>query len=130
MGPIPEDLIVLLLFGAFVLVQILRRRRRSKARRAKVEPVAATPVDLHTQAVPDPVAAAETSVQLPWTPTLVEGPRQRVVARAPSEHAPVRPPPRRFSRRALMGDRRSLQDAFVAVAVLGPCRAHRPHDME
>jgi hypothetical protein len=126
MGPVPEDLIVFLLFGAFVLVQILRSRRRSKARRAKVEPVVATPAEMQTQTEPQ----AETPVSSQWTPTLVEGPRQRAAAQPPSEPAPVRPPTRRFSRRALMGDRRSLQDAIVVATILGPCRAKRPHDME
>jgi hypothetical protein len=126
MSPVPEDLIVFLLFGAFVLVQILRSRRRSKARRAKIEPVAAPEAEMQTQVEPE----AQTPVQSPWTPTLVEGPRQRAAAQAPSEQAPVRPSTRRFSRSALMGDRRSLQDAIVVATILGPCRAKRPHDME
>jgi len=126
MGPIPEDLIVFLLFGAFVLVQIVRNWRRSKARRAKVEPIA-TPAA-------DPVTQAETQVespdQLPWTPTLVEGPRPKPAARASYGPDPARPQTRRFSRQALMGDRRSLQEAIVVATILGPCRAQRPRDME
>mgnify|MGYP006171208213 CR=1 FL=1 len=46
MGPIPEDLIVFLIFGLFVLVQIVRAQRRKKARRAAVPPTA--PVELST----------------------------------------------------------------------------------
>jgi hypothetical protein len=35
---------------------------------------------------------------------------------------------RRFSRRALFGDRRRTQDAVVAATILGPCRAFEPYD--
>ncbi len=128
MGPIPEDLIVFLLFGAFVLVQILRRFRRDQARRTKVEPVAATPAEMQTQAEPE--AEPETPVQTPWTPTLAEGPRQRAPVQARPVQAPAQRATRRFSRRTLMGDRRSLQDAIVVATILGPCQARRPHDTE
>jgi hypothetical protein len=123
MGPIPEDLIVFLLFGAFVLVQILRNWRRSK-RRAQVRPVATVPAETHTP------AEAEVPRPLPWSPTLVEGPRQKPAAAARHAQASQRPQTRRFSRRTLMGDRRSLQDAIVVATILGPCRARRPRDME
>jgi hypothetical protein len=124
MGPIPEDLIVFLLFGAFVLVQILRNWRRSK-RRAPVEPATTVPTEAQAE------AEAGAPVPLPWTPTLVEGPRQKSAAAA--RHPPASQLPqasRRFSRRTLMGDRRSLQDAIVVATILGPCRAQRPRDME
>jgi hypothetical protein len=37
---------------------------------------------------------------------------------------------RRFSRRSLMGSRCAVQDAIVVAAILGPCRAYRPHDID
>jgi hypothetical protein len=36
----------------------------------------------------------------------------------------------RFSRAALMGDRRAVQDAVVIAAVLRPCHAHQPYGTE
>jgi hypothetical protein len=126
MIPIPEDLIVFLLFGAFVLVQILRNWRRNQARRATVEPIATPPAD----PVPQAETAAEAPGQLPWSPTLAEGPRPKPAAPASPGQAPLQPQTRRFSRRALMGDRRALQDAIVVATILGPCRAQRPRDME
>jgi hypothetical protein len=124
MGPIPEDLIVFLLFGAFVLLQILRNWRRSKARRGKGEPAATDPAEMEMP------AEAEAPVQLPWTPTLVEGPRPKPAAQSRHAQMPARPQTRRFSRSTLIGDRRSLQDGFVVATILGPCRALRPREME
>ncbi len=123
MGPIPEDLIAFLLFGAFVLVQMLRNWRRSR-RRVPVEPAATVPTETQTP------AEAEALVPLPWTPTVVEGPRQKPPAAARPVLSSQRAQARRFSRRTLMGDRRSLQDAIVVATILGPCRAQRPRDME
>ena len=126
MGPIPEDLIVVLLFAAFVLVQILRGRRRSKARRTQAKPVAATPADIETPSETE----AETPVQSPWAPAQVEGPQPKPAVHARQVLLAARPQARRFSRRSLMGNRRSLQEAIVVATILGPCLAHRPHDPE
>ena len=123
MGRIPEDLIAFLLFGAFVLVQMLRNWRRSR-RRVPVEPAATVPTETQTP------AEAEALVPLPWTPTVVEGPRQKPPAAARPVLSSQRAQARRFARRTLMGDRRSLQDAIVVATILGPCRAQRPRDME
>jgi len=126
MGPIPEDLIVFLLFAIFVLVQILRNRRRSKARRAKVEPVAATAVDIESPSETE----TPTPAQIPWAPAQVEGPRPKPAVQAGEVLLPARRQARRFSRRMLLGDRRSQQDAIVIATILGPCLAQRPRDME
>lgn len=122
MGPIPEDLIVFLLFGLFVLAQIVRARRRRKARRAGAPPVVAT----EAEAVP----ADPTPVFLPWAAPVAEGPRPKPAARVRHLPAAALPDARRFSRRRLLGDRRSLQDAIVIATVLGPCLAQRPRDTE
>jgi len=37
---------------------------------------------------------------------------------------------RRFSRAALMGDRRAVQDAVVLATILRPCHAHKPHGVD
>jgi len=127
MGPIPEDLIAFALFAAFLLLQVVRSLRRNKAQRTTGEPVATEPVDdMYTQ----PEAEAETPAPLSWTPTLVEGPRPKVPAPAQHAQAPARPQARRFSRRRLMGDRRSLQDAIIVATILGPCLARQPRNTE
>jgi hypothetical protein len=36
---------------------------------------------------------------------------------------------RRFSRGALMGSRREMQNAVVIATILGPCRTFEPHDL-
>ena len=51
-------------------------------------------------------------------------PRRSVAPQAPG----MRRAPKRFSREALFGDRRRTQDAVVAAAILGPCRASAPYD--
>ena len=123
MGPIPEDLIVFLIFSLFVLIQIVRARRRTKARRA--QPVVVAPAEIDQQ--PDTAMPAE---PVPWTPELVEGPRTTPPRGVPSVPVPTRPDAGRLSRRRLMGDRRSLQDAIVIATILGPCLAQRPRDTE
>jgi hypothetical protein len=40
------------------------------------------------------------------------------------------PRQRRFSRSALMGGRREVQNAVVIATILGPCRAFEPHDIQ
>jgi hypothetical protein len=129
MGGLPEDLIVFLLFAAFVLVQILRNWRRGKRRRPQADPVATGPVEIDSlQAEPEPVAA--TPEPQPWVPTLAEGPRPRPLAASVAAHAPAGSPSQRFSRSRLLGDRHALHDAIVVATILGPCRARRPHEME
>jgi len=122
MGPVPEDLIVFLFFGLFVLIQIVRTQRRKKAKRTGALPPA--PLDVEAEAV-DPAPQP-----MPWTPPVVELPQPRPAARA--QPAPMAAPRdrSRFSRRRLMGDRRSLQNAIVIATVLGPCLAQRPRDTE
>jgi len=122
MGPIPEDLIVFLIFGLFVLVQIVRAQRRKKARRAAVPPAA--PVE--AQAETDDT----TPLPMPWIAEPVEPSRPQPPARARHLPTAAAPDGQRFSRRRLLGDRRSLQDAIVVATVLGPCLAQRPRDRE
>jgi hypothetical protein len=123
MGPIPEDLIVFLLFGLFVLIQIVRARQRKKERRA--QPVVVAPAEIDDE----PVAAVPVP-PMRWTPAVIEGPRATPPRVPRAGPAPTRLDARRFSRRRLMVDRRSLQDAIVIATILGPCLAQRPRDTE
>jgi hypothetical protein len=126
-SPIAEDLIVFVLFAAFVLLQVLRSRRHKEARRAPGPTAATGPADTPSQAEAEAEWDSVTPVPPAWTPAPVEGPRPKPTPRALQAHE--RPRTRRFSRRTLMGDRRSLQDAIVVATILGPCRARRPRDI-
>lgn len=129
MTGVPEELLFLLIFGVVWLAQFLRRQRRRQAPAAADEESAA-------EAEVD-VAADVPSVNAPrrpaFTPNLVEGPRRAPPPRARpalASASPAQPTAHRYSRIALMGDRRALQNAVVAAAILQPCRAHRPHGMD
>ena len=124
MRGVPGELIFLLIVGFFLLAQFLRRRPRRET---------ATAVDAErvTEAI---MAANDQSLTAPHSPTLlpnrVEGPRRApapVERSVPALVAPLGPTPHRYSRSALMGNRRAVQNAFVVAAILQPCRARRPH---
>ena len=67
---------------------------------------------------------------MPWTPPVAELPQPRPAVRARPVPMAASRDRGRFSRRRLMGDRRSLQDAIVIATVLGPCLALRPRDRD
>ena len=83
---------------------------------APQEPASASPWEWVLPAVP----AAGTVV--PARSTALERRTERREARAMRGR-------QRFSRRALLGNRRKLQDAVVIAAIVGPCRAVDPHDI-
>jgi len=130
MGGIPEELIFILIFTVVWPLQFLRRHRRRKAPPARaaerdaegeveVEVEVEAPAEARPRAAPQPPA---------FTPNLAEGPR-----RAPAQldraapPSPVRQTARRYSRSALMGDRRAVQDAIVVATILQPGRPRRPY---
>jgi hypothetical protein len=130
MGGFPEELVFILIFAVVWLLQFLRQRRqqappapedvRDADAEVKVE------VELPAQARPSPAPRPQT-----FTPNLTEGPRRALAQHdraAPASHA--RQTARRYSRSALMGDRRAVQDAIVVATILQPCRAHRPYGAE
>ncbi len=51
-------------------------------------------------------------------------------ARTATKAQPSRQAPSRYSRAALMPNRRAVRQAFVINAILQPCHAHRPPDAE
>lgn len=124
----PQEWVIALIFGAVLLVQFLYKQLRKKAAARQAQAQSgienqATPVS--RKASPTPMqadtAVALNPVAAPWAaPTAV-------AARALPLAWPRR---RRFSRPGLMPDRRAVQDAIVIAAILRPCHAHRPHDVE
>lgn len=114
MEGISIELLLLLLFGAFMVLNAVMQRavKRRQALEAPPEPLE------------DEQAWEEAHEQEDFaTPT-------RVAARvtAPAAAAAAAPAARRFSRPALFGDRRAVQDAFVVATILGRCRADEPHE--
>ena len=137
MRGVPEELVFLLIFGFVWLVQFLRRQRRRPAPpAADAERKAEAEADARAEAAAAAWAEAQTgpAPRAPaFTPNLAEGPRRAPVRRdrpAPTPASSERQTARRYSRSALMGDRRAVQDAVVVAAILQPCRARRPYGAE
>jgi hypothetical protein len=121
MNPFPEEIIFVLIFGAVLLFQALRARWRRQHGRTSGEREPASDEEVETETVPPPA---------PRTPVLAEGPRRAATPKTRKPPAPAPQPLRRFSRRSLMGNRRAVQDAVVIAAILRPCHAKRPHEVE
>ena len=128
MGPIPEDLIPFLIFGLFVLIQIVRAQRRRKARRSAAGGVLAPPTQPLEQPLTDAEPAAEAPMAPVLMPTVAEGPRPKPPERLPQAPAAARSNVKHSVRRRLLDDRHALQEAIVVATVLGPCLAQRPRD--
>lgn len=131
MGGFPEELVFMLIFAVVWLLQFLRGRRRRQAPPApedgrdadfEVEVEVEVPVPAPPRPAPRPPA---------FTPNLAEGPRRAQARPDPAAPAsPARQTARRYSRAALMGDRRAVQDAIVVATILQPCRARQPYGSE
>ena len=131
MDSFPTELIYVLIFGAILLFQYLMKRfgpqqqpdeAPQEAPLAQEKPVAQEEFlpDIwgRASAVPavSPLAAASDirfgRSEAPGATVTLPGRRSR-----------------RFSRRALMGNRREVQNAIVIATILGPCRAYEAHDI-
>lgn len=119
MRGLPIELLLLVLFGAFALFNILMQRaaRRRRAEAAQQEPLPGSPQERDED--------AEEAAPTPATPTPVARPRPQVQRAAPPPQAPRR----RFARQTLFATPRHVQDAFVVAAILGRCRADEPHEL-
>lgn len=128
MRDFPQELFILLLFGAVLLVQFLYKQLRRRAllmqeqnvRQAETQAVAVPQVPTRSPAKADPTEAPQ-AIEESWAAQPAR------TARASSQicrHAG------RFSRLRLMHDRRAVQDAIVIATILRPCHARRPHEVE
>ena len=113
MKGLPEELIYVLMFGAVLLVQYLMKRFGPQPSSPQEEPVPEIPEQEQATAQTSPVAAASDSR----------------FGRSGAPGASPAFPEHRFSRRALLGNRRDVQNAVVIATILGPCRAYEPHDI-
>ena len=118
MNSIPNELLYILVFAAVVLFQFLMKRfAPQKPEEPPQEEQLAELLD-EVETAPAPSSAA---------PAFADKGFGRSRPQDPSPRPQV--PKRRFTRNALMGSRREIQDAVVIAAILGPCRAFEPHDI-
>jgi len=139
MSGFPQELVFVFVFGAIVLAQFLYRLLRGKdalmqaeleqqekaQRQAQAQAEAeAAAVLLRAQRKPEQTEDVESS-----QPTLA--PRATPVTALTNVPLPPRSQqPRRFSRLDLMPDRRAVQDAIVIAAIMQPCHAQRPYNVD
>lgn len=114
----------------FMLVQFLRDLfRKGAAKRAGGgEQEAAEEADEEDRGDEAAAAAPFQTVSYPEAATVT--PHLPHVAVAPAPTIPARrapPAARRFSRQALLGDKRRMQDGVAIATILGPCRADEPY---
>ena len=126
MDKFPQELVFALIFGAVVLVQFLLKHLRRRGPRTEAE--AEAEVEAEEGPARDTVAQLPRAAEAPQPAQAL--PTLAVPASPRAAPTPLRRDPRRFSRRSLMGNRRAVQDAVVIAAILGPCRAYRPHDID
>ncbi|MBI1990100.1 MAG: hypothetical protein HYS65_10285 [Betaproteobacteria bacterium] len=130
MKNIPEELIYVLIFGAILLFQYLMKRFGPQQQPDEAPQEAPLPQEkpaAQEDSLPDIWGRA------PAVPAILPLAAASDIrfGRAGAPGATVTLPgrrSRRFSRSALMGNRREVQNAIVIATILGPCRAYEPHD--
>ncbi len=115
MNSFPTELIYVLVFGAILLFQYVMKRFGPQQQPQ-------FPQDERVAEIPE---QAQATPETSWVSAASDIRFGRSVTT--SAAAPL--PERRFSRRALMGNKRDVQNAIVIAAILGPCRAFEPHDI-
>ena len=115
MKGLPNELLLLVLFGAIMLFNFVMQRaaRRRQAEAAQHAP----PQEIDEEA--EPPAPVPLAAPVPARPP---GPPVKRTAATVG-------PKRRFARQTLFGTRRDRQDAFVVATILGHCRADEPHEV-
>ncbi|MDO9507017.1 MAG: hypothetical protein Q8S92_02385 [Hydrogenophaga sp.] len=119
-----------LIVGTVFIAQFLFKQLRRKAEEMQPETQpeadaqsAPTPVPLLTNRSETPAIAVDAYKVVEELRT-IPSPVVSTVSRVAG------PRRRRFSRQALMPDRRAVQDAVVVSTILKPCHAHKPHGTE
>ncbi len=129
MKGIPSELFYALIFVGVILYQFMMRRRAAMTEQARqdeqqlrqqeVEPQGTVDNFLDFGRLEQPAPAAATP------PPVTVRSLIPVLANVASA-ASARRPRRRFSRQALLGNRRDVQNAVVIATILGPCRGMDP----
>ena len=123
---LPQELVFALIFGAVLLVQFLMKWLR----RQSVPTEADADADAEFEPEPESGTLAQTPPVDELPPPMLVPPARPSPAVPRAGPAPATRASRRFSRSALMTNRRAVQDAVVIATILGPCRAYRPHGVE
>jgi hypothetical protein len=129
MNGISSEVLSILFFAAIVLGQLIMQQYR-KRQAAKAPPPGVVPDDEMFMADDDDDLEGPgfDAPPRPHSPP-VRHAHTHVASRHAQQHAAPRTI-RRYSRRALLGSQRRVQDAVVVAAILGRCRAFEPHDSE
>ena len=114
MKGLPEELIYVLIFAAILLFQYLKERFGPQKQQQS------------PQDEPDPESPEQAQATAETSPVSTLSDIRFGRAGAPSASSPL--PRGRFSRRALMGTKREVQNAIVIATILGPCRAFEAYD--
>ena len=117
MKNLPEELIYGLIFGAILLVQYLMKRFVPQPQPQPSSPQDELAPEIAEQmqaALEDSPGSAASETGFGRSPT-------RGTAPASARH--------RFSRKALLANRREVQNAIVIATIIGPCRAFEPHEV-
>ena len=150
MKELSSEVLYVLLFMAFMLVQFLTQR----GKRAAAEKEAQAEAERAAQAEAERAAQAQAEAEQAARAGEAGVPARRDEAETPPLAQPAQPRPanaaslaasaqtermrvtrtrsatgtsRRYSRHALFGDKRRTQDAVVVATILGPCRAFEPY---
>ncbi len=116
----PAELIFVLIFVGTYLAQYVLKRRRSQTPREPAQDDGATQAPAET---PPDFDGSDEPIPIAWGPSRTAA---EPLARPVPPAAPRARPPRPYSRQALMGTRRDVQNAVVIATILGPCRALEP----
>lgn len=115
MKGLPEELVYVLIFGAVLLLQYLMKRFGPQQQEDPAQDAPRAQIPEEVKEIPAVSSVSSVAV----------GHFGR--AGPPSASVPLRR--RRYARRSLMGSKREMQNAVVIATILGPCRAHEPHDV-
>ena len=118
MKDVPEELLYVLMFLAVVLFQYLMKLFGPQA---PPEPAWDERLEQIPEVAEDAPAALAASG--------MAGSEGGQFGRNDAPRTSLAPRRRRFSRGALMGNRREVQNAVVIATILGPCRTFEPHDI-
>ncbi len=113
MKGLPEELIYVLGFIVILLLQYLMKRLGPQQQQQS------------PQDEPDPEPLEQVQATAKTSPVSTLSDIRFGQSGALRASSPV--PRARFSRMALMGTRREVQNAIAIATILGPCRAYEPH---
>lgn len=116
MKNLPEELIFVLIFGAAILLYQHLMKRFGPQQQQQFP-----------QEEPDPEFPEQEQAALETFPVSTASDIRFDRSEVPSASPLL--PRRRFSRQALMGNRRDVQNAIVIATIVGRCRAYEPHDV-